>query len=170
LGPADEKTKGKLSMWLGYPETLDAFKLGQAEFKKKYPNVDVEILTFELREFEAKLAASVPAGAGPDILALHDFIFPRYYEGGNLAEMPADLAKDTNDPKIIDPVFRDILTRDGKPWGMPWWSGRNRLFYNLDHLKAAGLDGPPKASAEAGQYARRRTRKHGSADGRGAGL
>ena len=65
LGLADEKTKGKLSIWLGYPETLDAFKLGQAEFKKKYPNVDVEILTFELREFEAKLAVSVPAEAGP---------------------------------------------------------------------------------------------------------
>ena len=54
LGAADEKTKGKLSIWLGYPETLDAFKLGQAEFKKKWPNVDVEILTFELREFEAR--------------------------------------------------------------------------------------------------------------------
>jgi multiple sugar transport system substrate-binding protein len=78
LATADEKTKGKLSIWLGYPETVDAFKLGQAEFKKKYPNVDVEILTFELREFEAKLAVSVPAGSGPDILALHDFIFPRY--------------------------------------------------------------------------------------------
>src|SRR6267154_1101804 len=93
LGTADEKTKGKISIWLGYPETLDAFKLGQAEFKEKWPNVDVEILTFELREFEAKLAVSVPAGSGPDILALHDFIFPRYYEGGNLADVPADLAK-----------------------------------------------------------------------------
>src|ERR1044072_2767324 len=51
LGLADEKTRGKISIWLGYPETLDAFKLGQAELKKKYPNVDVEILTFELREF-----------------------------------------------------------------------------------------------------------------------
>jgi multiple sugar transport system substrate-binding protein len=160
ISAADEKTKGKLSIWLGYPETLEAFKLGQAEFKKKYPNVDVEILTFELREFEAKLAASVPAGAGPDILTLHDFIFPRYYEGGNLAEMPADLAKDTNDPKIIDPVFRDILTRDGKPWGMPWWSGRNGLFYNIDHLKAAGLDGPPKTYAEVWQYAEKLTQKN----------
>jgi multiple sugar transport system substrate-binding protein len=71
LAVSDEATKGKLSIWLGYPETLDAFKLGQAEFKKTYPNVEVEILTFELREFEAKLAVSVPAGSGPDILALH---------------------------------------------------------------------------------------------------
>jgi len=160
LGTADEKTKGKLSIWLGYPETLEAFKLGQVEFKKKYPNVEVEILTFELREFEAKLAVSVPAGSGPDILALHDFIFPRYYEGGNLAEMPADLVKDVNDPKVIDPVFRDILTRDGKPWGMPWWSGRNGLFYNIDHLKAAGLDGPPKTYAEVWQYAEKLTQKN----------
>ena len=160
LASADEKTKGKLSIWLGYPETLDAFKLGQAEFKKKWPNVDVEILTFELREFEAKLAVSVPAGSGPDILALHDFIFPRYYEGGNLAPMPADLAKDTNDSKIIDPVFKDILTRDGKPWGTPWWSGRNGLFYNLDHLKEAGLDGPPKTYDEVWQYAEKLTKKN----------
>jgi multiple sugar transport system substrate-binding protein len=167
---ADEKTKGKLSIWLGYPETLDAFKLGQAEFKKKYPNVEVEILTFELREFEAKLAASVPAGAGPDILALHDFIFPRYYEGGNLAEMPSDLAKETNDAKIIDPVFRDILTRDGKPWGMPWWSGRNGLFYNLDHLKAAGLDGPPKTYAEVWQYAEKLTQKNDKGELTRAGI
>ena len=40
-------------------------------FREAYPNVEVEILTFELREFEAKLAVSVPAGSGPDILALH---------------------------------------------------------------------------------------------------
>ena len=96
IASADEKTKGKISIWLGYPETLDAFKMGQVEFKKKYPNVDVEILTFELREFEAKLAVSVPAGSGPDILALHDFIFPRYFEAGALDDVPADLAKAVN--------------------------------------------------------------------------
>ena len=86
ISAADEKTKGKLSIWLGYPETIEAFKAGQVEFKKKYPNVEIEILTFELREFEAKLAVSLPAGSGPDILTLHDFIFPRYHEGGNLAD------------------------------------------------------------------------------------
>jgi multiple sugar transport system substrate-binding protein len=170
LAAGDEATKGKLSIWLGYPETLDAFKLGQAEFKKKYPNVEVEILTFELREFEAKLAVSMPAGSGPDILTLHDFIFPRYYEGGNLADMPADLAAAVNDPKIIDPVFKDILTRDGKPWGMPWWSGRNGLFYNIDDLKAAGLDGPPKTYEEVWQYAEKLTQKNANGELTRAGI
>ena len=138
-GTADEKTKGKISIWLGYPETLDAFKLGQAEFKKKWPNVDVEILTFELREFEAKLAVSVPAGSGPDILALHDFIFPRYYEGGDARRHAGrSRARTSTTRRSSITPFRDIVTRDGKPWGMPWWSGRNGLFYNIDHLQGGG--------------------------------
>lgn len=156
---ADEATRGKLSIWLGYPETLDAFKLAQPIFKKQYPNVEVEILTFELREFEAKLAVSVPTGAGPDILALHDFIFPRYYEADVLAEVPADLAKVVKDPKIIDAPFADLVTREGKVWGVPWWTGRNALFYNIDHFKAAGLDGPPKSYAEVWQYAEKLAQK-----------
>lgn len=167
---ADAQTKGKISIWLGYPETLDAFKVGQAEFKKKYPNVEVEVLTFELREFEAKLAVSVPAGSGPDILALHDFIFSRYYEGGSLAEMPADLAREVGDPAIVPPVFKEVLTRDGKPWGMPWWSGRNGLFYNLDHLKEAGLEGPPKTYADVWQYAEKLTQKNAAGELTRAGI
>jgi multiple sugar transport system substrate-binding protein len=167
---ADTQTKGKLSIWLGYPETLDAYKLGQAEFKKLYPNVDVEILTFELREFEAKLAVAVPTGSGPDLLVLHDFLFPRYYEGGALADLPADLATLVNDAKAIDAPFREIVTREGKPWGVPWWTGRNALFYNLDHLKEAGLDGPPKTYADVWTYAEKLTRKGGDGQLTRAGI
>ena len=170
LATADEKTKGKLSIWLGYPETLEAFKLGQAEFKKKYPNVEVEILTFELREFEAKLAVSVPTGSGPDILALHDFLFPRYYDGGVLADVPADLAAVLNDAKVIDAPFKAIVTREGKPWGLPWWTGRNALFYNLDHLREAGLDGPPKTYAEVWSYAEKLTKKNANGELTRAGI
>lgn len=47
-GAPDTATKGKLSIWLGYPETLEAFKQTEQTFKTKYPNVQVEILTFEL--------------------------------------------------------------------------------------------------------------------------
>jgi multiple sugar transport system substrate-binding protein len=170
LAAADEQTKGKLSIWLGYPETLDAFKLGQVEFKKKYPNVEVEILTFELREFEAKLAVSVPAGSGPDILALHDFIFPRYYEGDALVEVPADLAKDVNTPSIIDTPFKNIVTREGKVWGVPWWSGRNGLFYNIEHLQAAGLSEPPKTYEDVWKYAEKLTQKNANGELTRAGI
>lgn len=156
---ADTATTGKLSIWLGYPETVDAFKLGEAEFKKQYPNVQVEILTFELREFEAKLAIAVPTGAGPDILALHDFLFQRYYEGAAYDDLPADITATVNDAKIIDAVFKDVVTRGGKVWGLPWWTGRSALYYNLDHFKEAGIAGPPETVAQMWQYAEKLTRK-----------
>jgi multiple sugar transport system substrate-binding protein len=162
--------RGKLSIWLGYPETLEAFKLAEAEFKTRYPNVQIEILTFELREFEAKLAVAVPTGAGPDILALHDFIFPRYFEAGALVEVPNDLAQVVGNKDILDPAFKNLVTRDGKIWGVPWWSGRNGLFYNLDHLKEAGFSEPPKTYSEIWTYAEKLTQKAPSGELTRAGI
>jgi multiple sugar transport system substrate-binding protein len=145
---ADTASSGKLSVWLGYGETAPTYRLAEAAFKQTYPNVQLELLTFDLREFEAKLAVAVPTGNGPDILALHDFLFPRYYENESLDPVPADLAATVTDPKILDPTFAKIVVRDGKPWGVPWWTGRSALFYNLDHFKEAGLAGPPKTVQE----------------------
>jgi multiple sugar transport system substrate-binding protein len=62
------------------------------------------------------------------------------------------------------------LTRDGKPWGLPWWSGRNGLFYNTDHLQAAGLSGPPKSYAEVWQYAEKLTQKNAAGELTRAGI
>ena len=155
---ADEQTKGKLSIWLGYPETLDAFKLGQVEFKKKYPNVEVEILTFELREFEAKLAVSVPAGSGPDILALHDFI-SRAITRAARSSTCRPISRRTSTTRRSSTRRSRNRDREGKPWGVPWWSGRNGLFYNIDHLRAAGLSEPPKTYEEVWKYAEKLTQK-----------
>jgi hypothetical protein len=167
---ADTATRGKLTIWLGYPETADAFRLAQAEFAKTYPNVQVELLTFELREFEAKLAISVPTGSGPDILALHDFLFPRYHGSGSLDAVPADLAQVVNDARVIDAPFKDVVTRDGRPWGVPWWSGRNSLFCNLDHLREAGLSGPPTTYDEIWTHAQKLTKRAANGDLTRAGI
>lgn len=162
--------RGKLTIWLGYPETLEGFKLAESQFKTSYPNVQIEILTFELREFEAKLAVAVPTGAGPDILALHDFIFPRYFEAGALVEVPADLAQVVNNREILDTPFKDLVTRDGKVLGVPWWSGRNGLFYNMDHLKEAGLSGPPKTYSEVWSHAEKLTKRGANGELTRAGI
>jgi len=156
---AAEAVSGKLSIWLGYGETAPAFRLAEPAFKQIYPNVQIELLTFDLREFEAKLSIAVPTGTGPDILALHDFLFARYYESESLDPVPQDLATVISDPKIIDPAFASIVTRDGTALGMPWWKGSNALFYNLDHFKEAGLDGPPKTVAEMWAFSEKLVKK-----------
>jgi multiple sugar transport system substrate-binding protein len=156
---AADPVAGKLSIWLGYGETAPAYKLALPAFKQMYPNIQVELLTFDLHEYEAKLAVAVPTGNGPDLLTLHDYIFPHYYENEALDVMPDDLVQTVRDPKIIDPVFAGIVTRDGKPWGLPWWKGSRALFYNLDHFQEAGLAGPPATMQEMWEYAEKLTKK-----------
>jgi multiple sugar transport system substrate-binding protein len=154
-----DPVSGKLSIWLGYGETAPTYRLAEPAFKQMYPNIQIELLSFDLHEYEAKLSVAVPTGNGPDILTLHDYIFPHYYDSESLDDVPADLATVINNPKIVDPVFTRILTRDGKPWGMPWWKGSRALFYNLDHFKEAGLDGPPKTMKEMWEFSEKLTKK-----------
>lgn len=156
---AADPTSGRLSIWLGYGETAPAFKAAMTAFKELYPNIEVEILSFDLHEYEAKLSVAQPTGNGPDILTLHDYIFPHYYDNDSLDDVPADLAKVVNDPKIVDPVFREVCSREGKPWGVPWWKGSRAFFYNVDHFKEAGLSGPPKTMKEMWDYAEKLTQK-----------
>jgi multiple sugar transport system substrate-binding protein len=157
---AADPTSGRLSIWLGYGETAPAYKAAIEDFKTLYPNIQIELLSFDLHEYEAKLSVAVPTGNGPDILTLHDYIFPHYLNSGHLDDVPADLAKIIADPKIVEPVFREVASRDGKPWGVPWWKGARAFFYNVDHFKEAGLAGPPKTMDEMWEFAEKLTKKN----------
>jgi len=170
LSAGTVEAKDKLSIWLGYGETLPVFEMVKDQFEKKYPNFEVEILTFSLRDFEAKLASSIPTGAGPDLLALHDFIFPRYYDNGYLEPLPQDLATIVNDPQKINAVYKTVVTRDGIAYGVPYWTGRSALFYNRDHFKEAGLTQPPKTVEELWAYAEKLAKKDANGDIERAGL
>ncbi len=155
--------KEKLSIWLGYGETLPAFEAVKGQFEEKYPDIEVEILTFSLRDFEAKLATSMPTGAGPDILTLHDFIFPRYYDNDYLEPVPEDFAAIVTDPEKTNPAYAAIVSRDGVAYGVPYWTGRSMVFYNKDHFAEAGLTEPPATIEQLWQHAEKLVKK--GADG-----
>ncbi|MEE4605514.1 MAG: extracellular solute-binding protein [Desulfobacteraceae bacterium] len=167
-GPVDAKEK--LSIWLGYGETLPVFEMVKGQFEKKYPDVEVEILTFSLRDFEAKLASSMPTGAGPDLMALHDFIFPRYYDNEYLEPLPQDLAAIVTNAQKINPVYNAVVSREGTAYGVPFWTGRSALFYNRDHFKEAGLTQPPQTIEELWEYAEKLVKKNANGDIERAGL
>jgi ABC-type glycerol-3-phosphate transport system substrate-binding protein len=41
------EAKQKLAIWLGYGETLPAYEFVKKQFEQKYPDLEVEILTFK---------------------------------------------------------------------------------------------------------------------------
>ncbi len=164
------EAKEKLSIWLGYPETLAAFELVKEQFEAKYPDIEVEILTFALRDFEAKLASSMPTGAGPDLLALHDFLFPRYYDNEYLEPLPEDLAAIASDPEKTNPAYATIVSHAGVAYGVPYWTGRSTVFYNKDHFAEAGLTDPPATVEELWQYAEKLVKKGATGELERAGI
>ena len=164
------EAKEKLSIWLGYGETLPAFEFVQAQFEKKYPDIEVEILTFSLRDFEAKLASSMPTGAGPDLLALHDFLFPRYYDNEYLEPLPDDQAQIVNNPEKMNQTYTAIVSGDGVAYGVPYWTGRSTLYYNTDHFQEAGLPGPPETIEQLWEYAEKLVKKDENGEVTRAGI
>lgn len=164
------EAKEKLSIWLGYGETLPTFEFVKAQFEKKYPDIEVEILTFSLRDFEAKLASSMPTGAGPDLLALHDFLFPRYYDNEYLEPLPDDQAQIVNDPEKMNQTYTAIVSRDGVAYGVPYWTGRSTLYYNVDHFQEAGLPGPPETVEQLWEYAEKLVKKDENGEVTRAGI
>lgn len=170
LAGTPAEAQEKLSIWLGYGETLPAFEFVKEQFEEKYPDIEVEILTFSLRDFEAKLASSMPTGAGPDLLALHDFLFPRYYDNEYLEPLPEDQAQIVTDPEKMNQTYTAIVSRDGVAYGVPYWTGRSTVYYNVDHFQEAGLPGPPETIEQLWEYAEKLVKKDENGEVTRAGI
>ena len=69
---ARDPMSGKLSIWLGYGETGPAFRLALPAFKEMYPNVQVEILSFDLHEYEADGQGRTQDLSEPVVCPQHD--------------------------------------------------------------------------------------------------
>ncbi|NLK05134.1 MAG: sugar ABC transporter substrate-binding protein, partial [Spirochaetales bacterium] len=96
-----------------------------------------EVLPFE--DMHTKLLVSLQAGTGaPDMVDIEIGKFPNFMKGDiQLASL--------ND--VIDPVRDkfitarlDIYSKDGQNYGLPFHVGASVIFYNVEILKAAGVD------------------------------
>ncbi|NBK22044.1 MAG: sugar ABC transporter substrate-binding protein [Spirochaetia bacterium] len=96
-----------------------------------------EVLPYE--DMHTKLLVSLQAGTGaPDIVDIEIAKYPNFLKG-NIQLAPL------ND--VIDPVRDnfvtarlDIYSKDGKNYGLPFHVGASVIYYNMEILKAAGVD------------------------------
>ncbi len=112
--------------------------------------------------FIDKVAASAPAGVGPDVVTLFNGWVPSWVNAGYLIPLPekdfppADLEKNFS-AMILGTKFQ------GKYWTVPTAVRALALFWNKDHFKAAGLDPekPPATLDEFVDYAKKLTKRDG---------
>jgi len=120
-----------------------------AKFEEANPDITVKQTTFPYAQYQAKVAAAVPAGQGPDVVQLYYGWLRDYMQAGLLAPLPTD----TFDPATIDAEFFPMVQAmkvDGAYYGLPTAVRTMAMFYNKTLFSEAGLDpeNPPKTYEE----------------------
>lgn len=110
-----------------------------ADFQKANPDITVVQTTFPYEQYNDKVAASVPAGRGPDVINLYYGWLPLYINSGYLAPLPEKDFPTAQIEKDFIPMVQ-IAKVDGKYYALPTAVRDLAIFYNKDLWQAAGLD------------------------------
>ncbi|TMJ07184.1 MAG: extracellular solute-binding protein [Bacillati bacterium ANGP1] len=83
----------ELSIWGGYPEIAPIYQRAAEAYQQAHPNVKVTVLTTDIRDYERKLAASLPSDTAGNILEVEAPTVERYIEAGLIPKAPPDIAQ-----------------------------------------------------------------------------
>ena len=134
-GVISAQNRGKqISVWIGWSELLPVYQKAAADFQAQ-TGTKVEVLAFPLREFERKLAVSIPAGNAPDIFVTSS-ILSRSIAAGYIALPPKNVQEFIE--KSFDPYTLKINTFNGKIYGVPQIGIARVLYWNKDLFAEAG--------------------------------
>lgn len=114
-------------------------------FQVANPTIKVKHTTFPYADYQAKIAAAIPAGQGPDVVQLYYGWLDNFVGGKFIQPLPRDAFA----PAMIEKEFYPIVSamkRNGEYYGLPTAVRSLALFYNKKLFREAGLDpaNPPK--------------------------
>lgn len=146
-----------------FPARIEAMDQLIAMFEAENPNITViHNSDVPYSDFEAKIASSVPAGVGPDVVSLfYGWQIP-WIDAGFIVPLPedafpAEMVRSEFSPMVEASFF------DGELYTLPTAVRTLALFYNKDLMEAAGLDpeSPPTTLDELREQAVQCTVKNG---------
>jgi multiple sugar transport system substrate-binding protein len=129
--------------WEFWPK--DVIQPVMDDFARAHPEISVEMQQLTWEDGPQKIAAAVASGTVPDLCELGSTKFAQYAAAGRLGDM-------TSLADSLRARYRawDMVTYDGRVFGLPWIVGTRALFYNTDLFRRAGLDPakPPQTWSE----------------------
>ena len=119
---------------------VDAMNQLIANFEEANPNIKVvHNADIPYAEFRDKIAASVPAGVGPDVATLFYGWQSAWIDAGYLVPLPEDVFS----PAMVGEKFSPMAQAgfvEGTLYTLPTAVRALALFYNKDLMEEAGLD------------------------------
>lgn len=122
--------------------TPDEMNAVIGEFTAKNPNIEIVPEYVAYDALHDKIATGMAAGQSPfDIMLVDDIWFPEFAQAGWLKDLSADIPADMRADS--DAAAWDIVSYDGKQYGVPWLLDQLYFYYNTDMLQQAGFSAPP---------------------------
>lgn len=109
------------------------------EFEAENPDIKVKHQTFPYDSFIQKVATTVPAGRGPDVVTLYYGWFPTWITSGYLQPLPEDKISYEEIENEFFPMVQSAKF-GGKYYGIPTAVRTLALLWNKDLFQEAGLD------------------------------
>lgn len=130
-----------------YATRIDAMNQLIEQFETENPDISVRQETFPYDAYQQQVAASLPAGQGPDVIQLFYGWLPTWQRAGYLEPLPEQYF----DTAELDSEFVPMAQAGkigGEYYGLPTAVRSLALFYNADMLREAGYDSPPATWSE----------------------
>ena len=127
--------------------TVDEMNSIAAEFMAANPDIQVKITYVPYESVRDKFVTSM-AAAKPayDVIMVDVIWYDEFVKAGYLADITDKITPEMR--QGIFPAGFNVVTRNGKVYGMPWLLDTKYLFYNQDVLQQAGFSEPPKTWEE----------------------
>jgi multiple sugar transport system substrate-binding protein len=117
------------------------------EFMAANPDIKVEMTYVPYEQVHDKFVTGAATNPPTYDVVMTDVVwYDEFIKKGYLADTTALVTDDMK--QNIFPAAWNVVTRNGKSYGMPWLLDTKYLYYNMDILKQAGFDNPPKTWEE----------------------
>ncbi|CAK4853286.1 unnamed protein product [Aphanomyces euteiches] len=113
-----------------------------AKFHEQNPHINVEIMTIPFADYQQKLTIMQASRTAPDLVWLAERMVPQFISTDALLDISA--VKSDADYKFDDlyPSTLELMTKDGKNYGIPFSTPPSMIYYNKTLFKAKGLATP----------------------------
>ena len=153
-GPANpaEET-GTLTVWLmngSAPQSvIDSVN---ADFKAKYPKVDVKVEIQQWGDIGTKLDTAYAGSTPPDVVELGNTLVAKYAAAGALEDITSKKSSFDNSGTWLQSLT-DSCTVGGKLYCVPYYAGSRAIIYRKDFFASANIQVPTSIDelATAGQ-------------------
>lgn len=111
-----------------------------SDFEKKHPNIKVDYIKQDAKQYKERLLVRMQNNTGPDILRFHNSWTGTMTD--ILLPLPSDVLKKEDFEKSYYPVTKEDLVINGGIYGIPLQIDTLALFVNTEIFQSAGLSAP----------------------------